>query len=95
MTNRFKLTVKSQVTVPKDVRDALGLKPGDSVTYDIDGDRVVLRKGEDPDPGEDFDARLLRALELSSPLPMEMSTDEYMAMIREPVPIPHPDDLRR
>jgi AbrB family looped-hinge helix DNA binding protein len=94
MTNQFKLTVKSQVTIPKDVRRALGLKPGDSVTYDIDGDRVVLRKGQDPDPGEDFDARLRRAHELAAPLPMEMTTDEYMAMFREPLPIPSPDDLR-
>ena len=88
MTNQFRLTVKSQVTVPKDVREALGVKPGDTVTYAIEGDRVVLRKGDDPDPGEDFDARLRRAHELFPPLPMDMTTDEYMAMTREPVPIP-------
>lgn len=88
MTEQRNLTVKGQVTIPKDVRDALGLKAGEPVAFERDGDRVYLRKGDLPDPGEDFDARLRRAHELYPPLPMDMTTDEYMAMIREPVPLP-------
>lgn len=39
------LTVKGQVTIPKPVRDKLGLKPGDEVTFDLaPGGDVVLRK---------------------------------------------------
>ena len=30
------LTVKGQVTIPKRVRDTLGLKPGDEVDFEVD-----------------------------------------------------------
>jgi len=91
MSRPFRLTVKSQVTVPKDVRDALGVKPGDDVTFDIDGDRVALRKANKPERDEavaSFRQRLARARASFPALPTDMTTDEYMAMIREPVPTP-------
>jgi antitoxin PrlF len=39
-----KLTAKAQTTIPKDVRNALGLKAGDAIAYDIKGDQVILRR---------------------------------------------------
>ncbi|MBC7227771.1 MAG: AbrB/MazE/SpoVT family DNA-binding domain-containing protein [Thermoflexales bacterium] len=36
------LTQKGQVTIPKAVRRALGLKPGDRVFITLDGDRALL-----------------------------------------------------
>lgn len=36
-----RITSKSQTTVPRAVRDALGLKPGDSLAYAIDEDGTV------------------------------------------------------
>jgi len=38
------LTQKSQVTVPKQIRIALGLGPGDEVDFDIENGKVVLHK---------------------------------------------------
>ncbi|HEV2428673.1 MAG TPA: AbrB/MazE/SpoVT family DNA-binding domain-containing protein [Thermoplasmata archaeon] len=36
---------KGQITVPKNVRDALGLHPGDRLLFDVEaGDRAVVRK---------------------------------------------------
>ena len=32
-----------QVTIPKAVREALGLKPGDLVSWELEGDSVCLR----------------------------------------------------
>ena len=49
---RSRLTTKSQTTIPRPVRVALGLGPGDEVTYEIDGARVILRKAEES-RGED------------------------------------------
>ena len=39
---RATLTSKGQLTVPKDVRDRLGLKSGDRVVFEIEGDSVRL-----------------------------------------------------
>ena len=37
------LTKKWQTTIPKDVRNLLGLKPSDRIFYLIEGERVVLK----------------------------------------------------
>jgi AbrB family looped-hinge helix DNA binding protein len=42
-----RLSSKGQVTIPKKVRSALGLEPGDYVTYELSGsDAVILRRVE-------------------------------------------------
>jgi antitoxin PrlF len=41
-TVRSRITSKSQNTIPKAVRDVLGVGPGDDVAYVIEGDRVTL-----------------------------------------------------
>lgn len=42
-----KVTSKGQVTVPKAVRDALGIKEGDELVFRVDGDRAVLARTPD------------------------------------------------
>jgi antitoxin PrlF len=39
-----RLTRKYQATIPADVRRALKLKQGDTVQFEIEGDRVTLRR---------------------------------------------------
>ena len=57
MTTAYsKLTVKAQTTVPKPVREALRLKAGDAIAYEIEGGRVTLRR-------EGGDRAYLKALE--------------------------------
>jgi antitoxin PrlF len=46
-----KLTSKAQTTIPQPVRTALGLREGDEVVYEIEGDRVVLTKAMARQPG--------------------------------------------
>ena len=38
------LTQKSQVTVPKQVRIVLGLKPGDEVDFNLEKGKVIVQK---------------------------------------------------
>ena len=42
-----KITSKGQVTLPKAVRDALGIKPGDAVVFRVEGNRAVLARTPD------------------------------------------------
>jgi len=42
-----KVTSKGQVTVPKAVRDALGIKAGDEVVFRVQGNRAVLARTPD------------------------------------------------
>ena len=85
MSKQTRITVKGQVTIPKDVRDALGLRPGDLVTFEETNGTVTVRKGKAAEP-EKFADRLARARALAGPLPLAMTADEYMALVREPLP---------
>ncbi len=42
-----KLSSKGQLTVPKAVRDALGLTEGDNVVFRVEGKRAVLARTTD------------------------------------------------
>lgn len=50
MATKTKLTSRGQVTIPKSVRDALGLRPGDEIDFikDTMGFRVQKRVDESP-----------------------------------------------
>ena len=52
-----KITSKAQTTVPKEVRAALGIKPGDTMVYRISKGRVTVAKAEP------LDKTYLRSLE--------------------------------
>lgn len=39
-----RITAKSQTTIPRAVRAALGVGPGDSVAYEIRGKEVVMKR---------------------------------------------------
>lgn len=40
------VTTKGQVTIPVELREKLGIKPGDRVGFIEDGDRIVLQRQE-------------------------------------------------
>ncbi|MGH3090698.1 MAG: AbrB/MazE/SpoVT family DNA-binding domain-containing protein [Rubrobacteraceae bacterium] len=41
-TSKSTLTSKGQLTVPKEVRDRLGLRPGDGLLFEVEDDAVRL-----------------------------------------------------
>jgi antitoxin PrlF len=72
MTSR--ISAKGQVTIPKQVREGIGLQPGDYVAYELHDGVAILRKAEP------FDADYHRALtatlsEWSSPADDEAFRD--------------------
>jgi antitoxin PrlF len=40
---RAKITFKGQVTIPKEVRNALGIEEGDSVIFMVEKDQAILK----------------------------------------------------
>jgi antitoxin PrlF len=72
------ITVKGQVTLPKKVRDAVGLKPGDKVEV-----RATASGGvyiEKPGANDEYKARLYALAKRR--LIRDISTDELMKMTR-------------
>ena len=47
-----KLTIKHQVTIPRDVRRALGLKAGDHVSFAIEDGQAILTKAKAQPPAD-------------------------------------------
>ena len=44
MTTAATLTSKGQTTIPKEIRDSLGMKPGDRITFTLMPDGTVLMR---------------------------------------------------
>lgn len=89
-----RLTSKGQTTVPKAVRQALGLAPGDRVTWQVTGNRVVLTKSQPTEDHADpairaflaFLERDIRAGNLGAELPPDLAekVDALLAMGVDP-----------
>ena len=73
------VTRKGQVTIPKPVRDRLGIKPGSRVDFEIaeDGRAYVRRIGK----GRPQPSRILR---MRGTATSGLSTDEIMTLTRGP-----------
>ena len=68
---------RGQITLPKPVRDALGLTKGTQLTVELDGGRIILRKNVD-------DA--LSRIRGRFKLPEGMSSDDVMRDLRGRAP---------
>jgi antitoxin PrlF len=70
-----KITTKGQVTIPRRLRDHLGLKPGSEVDFELAEDGRVFLKTRNQAPESRF-ARLRGSAKLG------LTTDELMALTR-------------
>ncbi|HEX6908803.1 MAG TPA: type II toxin-antitoxin system PrlF family antitoxin [Longimicrobium sp.] len=82
-----KITAKAQTTLPSGVRKALGVRPGDSLAYVIEGDYAIIRKAADP-TSEEEDPALGAFLDLlerdiaEHPERLQLVTPELVERIR-------------
>ncbi|HEY4113477.1 MAG TPA: AbrB/MazE/SpoVT family DNA-binding domain-containing protein [Rhizomicrobium sp.] len=71
------MTSKGQVTVPKKLRDALGLKPGSEVVFEYEGNgRAVIRRAGKRAPPKSVFAKLRGSLKGG------LTTDQILDMTR-------------
>jgi len=54
MTKRAKITSKGQITVPHEIRRALGVRPGDHLVFEQDGSEVRVKAVRVKSPFEKF-----------------------------------------
>jgi AbrB family looped-hinge helix DNA binding protein len=71
-----RVTRKGQVTIPKRVRDYLGIAPGSIVEFEVtpDGRIVLVKAGAEP--------ALSRFEKVRGTATTKLTTDELMAMLR-------------
>lgn len=73
----MKVTEKGQATIPKDLRDALGIGAGTEVEFERRKDTIAVRKSaRNPTRGRRLAERLRGRGDV------EMTTDEIMALTR-------------
>ena len=70
-----RMTKKGQITIPKRMRDRLGLKPGSEVEFTVTNDGQIALKTKEEKPKSRFD-------ELIGTLDLGMTTDEFMRFLR-------------
>jgi antitoxin PrlF len=70
-----RMTAKGQVTIPKRMRDYLGLKAGSEIEFKVGGDGQIVLETNEKRPKGRFDA-------LRGTLDLGMTTDEFMRFLR-------------
>jgi AbrB family looped-hinge helix DNA binding protein len=81
----YTLTSKSQVTLPKSIRDHLKVAPGDAVEFRIVADGSVKVEPARPKrraAGEPSPQAVARLRTLRGTAPTDYTTDELMSMLR-------------
>ncbi|HOB66757.1 type II toxin-antitoxin system PrlF family antitoxin [Ottowia sp.] len=73
------ITIKGQVTVPKPIRDALGLTPGSRVDFDLDDQGQVVLRRAGPQQRKRRPDRFEAARGKAD---IHWRTDELMALLR-------------
>ncbi len=77
---KAKVSEKGQVTIPKRLRDSLGIEPGDVLDFDEESGRLVAVKQVPPDAFEQL--RGILRIEGTDEVRTFETTEEYMAWVR-------------
>jgi antitoxin PrlF len=81
------VTAKGQITLPKKLREAAGIKPGDRVDVKLDRENRLIVSGVQNDDllrRSEIEARIRKAAEIARAHLVEpgMTSDEFMELMR-------------
>ncbi len=82
MIDESKISKKGQITIPKDVREKLGLKVGDKVIFESIAQGILIRKKEDIDINKILEE--ITGIWKDHPLFKNKTTKEIIEMMRGP-----------
>ena len=82
MVEESKISKKGQITIPKDVREKLGLKVGDKVVFESSAKGILIRKKEDSNVVKIINE--ITGIWKDHPLYKDKTTKEIIEMIRGP-----------
>ena len=74
----MKVTTKGQVTIPRNIREALGITPKTEIDFKEDNGKFYIVKTSKPSKSGNF--KKLRGIATA-----KMSTDEIMSLTRETI----------
>lgn len=80
---KHRISDKGQVTIPKRLRDQLGIEPGDELAFEAEEGRIIVTKLEHRDAID----------ELYGSLKLPMSVDAWVDELRGPA-VPPPEGER-
>lgn len=72
----MRITTNGQVTIPREIRELLGLLPHTEVAFEVRGDELILRKAESTHRGPTIAERLRGRGDVA------LSTDQILSMTR-------------
>ena len=79
----MRVSSKGQVTIPKPLRDRIGIGAGGEVEFGLDGETITVRKTKRPaGPGPTRGERLVEALRGTATANRDLTTDEIMKLLR-------------
>jgi AbrB family looped-hinge helix DNA binding protein len=73
----MRMTIKGQVTIPKHIRDALGIEPGDEVDFELEGDAARISRRRKRTGRE-----IVEAMRGTATASRGIPTDEIMKWLR-------------
>ncbi len=82
MIEESKISKKGQITIPKDVREKLGLKGGDKVIFESIAQGILIRKKEDLDINKILNE--ITGMWKDHPLFKDKTTKEIIEIMRGP-----------
>ena len=79
----MRVSTKGQVTIPKRLRDRVGIRAGTEVEFGLEGDEIRIRRSRSRQrPGPTRGEKIVAEIRGTATANRDLSTDEIMRLLR-------------